>query len=93
VLTLTTAAIAAIRALTTQRGLPEETGLRIVHQDTAGSIELSISPGPEAEDEVVESDGVRVFLQTEAAAMLEGKALDAYINEDGVFFEIAMQPV
>jgi len=87
VLTLTGPAVEAIRSLTTQRGLPDA-GLRIIHQDSAGSLSLSISPAPEAGDEIIETAGVRVFLQTDAATMLRNRALDAQINEDGVVFQI-----
>lgn len=89
-LTLTGPAVEAIRTLTNQPGLPEDSGLRIAHQDTAGAMVLSISQ-PEAGDQVIETDGVRVFLQTEAAAMLDGKALDAQVEEDGVVFQIGLQ--
>jgi Fe-S cluster assembly iron-binding protein IscA len=89
VLTLTTPAIEAIRTLTAQPGLPEDTGLRIVHEDSAGSISLSISPEPLAGDEIIETAGVRVFLQDDAAAMLADKALDATIGDDGIVFQIA----
>jgi len=88
VLTLTGPAVEAIRSLTTQRGLPQDAGLRIIHQDSAGSLALSISPAPEAGDEIIETAGVRVFLQTDAATMLRDRALDAQINEDGVVFQI-----
>jgi iron-sulfur cluster assembly protein len=92
VLTLTGPAVAAIRSLISQPGLPEDTGLRIVHEDTAGSLALSISPGPEAGDEIIEIDGVRVFLQTGAAAMLDRRALDAQVDETGVVFHIGDLP-
>lgn len=90
-LTLTGPAIEAIRTLTSQPGLSADAGLRITHQDTAGSLSLSISPGPEAGDEVIETGGVRVFLQTEAATMLDDKALDAQIDDDGVLFQVGLQ--
>ena len=91
-LMLTGAAIDAIRTLTTQPGLPADAGLRIVHSDTAGSLSLSVSPGPEAGDELLEASGVRIFLQTDAAVMLDGKSLDAHVDEAGVIFEIGLQP-
>ena len=88
-LTLTGPAVEAIRILTTKPGVPENAGLRIVHGDTAGGLSLTITPGPETGDEVVEADGVRVFLQTEAAAMLGTRALHAEIGHgDDVTFRI-----
>jgi iron-sulfur cluster assembly protein len=95
VLTLTGPAVAAIRTLTSQPGLPDDTGLRIAPEDEngeAGALTLSVSPGPEAGDQVIEADGVRVFLQTEAAGMLADKSLDAQVDDDGVTFQLGMQP-
>jgi len=84
VLTLTDQAVSAIRNLTTRRGLPAETGLRIAPQDGgAGGLELSLSDGPQAGDRVIEEADVQVFVQPDAAAALEDKALDAQVNEDG----------
>lgn len=87
-LTVTAPAVEAIRTLTSKPGLGEESGLRIAHQDTAGSLELSISPRPDAGDEIIETDGVRIFLHAEVAAMLSDRSLSAEIAEDGVVFRI-----
>jgi len=89
-LTLTEPAVAAIRDLTSKPGLGEKCGLRIAHQDTAGSLKLSIAPGPDAGDEIVETDGVRVFLHTDVAAMFSrsDRTLNARIADDGVVFRI-----
>ncbi len=93
-LTLTGPALVAIRTLTNQPGLPEDTGLRIAPEDDAdsGSLALSLSSGPEAGDEIIETEGVRVFLQTDAAVMLDDKALDAQVDDEGVMFRLGMQP-
>jgi Fe-S cluster assembly iron-binding protein IscA len=88
VLTLTGPAIEAIRILTNKPGIPENSGLRIVHQDTAGGLELSITSEPDTGDQVIETGGVRVFLQTGTAALLGGSALDAEIDDDDVIFRI-----
>jgi iron-sulfur cluster assembly protein len=88
VLTLTAPAIDAIRTLTSKPGLGEKSGLRIIHQDTAGSLELSISPEPDAGDEIIEADGARVFLQTEVATMLSDRTLGARVAGDDVVFRI-----
>jgi len=84
VLTLTDHAVAAIRNLTTQPGLPAETGLRIAPEDgDAGGLALSLSDGPRAGDQVIEKADVQVFVQPDAATALDDKALDAQVNEDG----------
>jgi hypothetical protein len=87
---LTEPAVSAIRDLTSGPGLTGQCGLRIAHQDTAGSLELSIVPGPDAGDEIVETDGIRVFLHTDVAAMFNrsNRTLSAKIADDGVVFLI-----
>ena len=83
-LMLTDQAVAAIRNLTTRPGLPTETGLRIAPQDGgAGGLALSLADGPEAGDRVIEEADVQVFVQPDAAATLDDKALDARVSEDG----------
>jgi iron-sulfur cluster assembly protein len=83
-LTLTNQAVAAIRDLTTRSGLPAETGLRISAEDGgAGGLALSLSDGPQAGDQVIEDSDVHVFVQSDAVASLDDKALDAQVNEDG----------
>jgi iron-sulfur cluster assembly protein len=92
VLTLTGQAVDAIRSLTTQPGLPAETGLRIAPQGgDGGSLALSISDGPQPGDEVIEEEGVRVFVHSDAAVMLDDKALDAQVDDEGVAFRLGTQ--
>jgi Fe-S cluster assembly iron-binding protein IscA len=84
VLTLTDQAVAAIRNLTTRPGLSEQTGLRIAPGEAdTGGLALSLSDGPQAGDRVIEEADVQVFVQPDAAAVLDDKALDAQVNEDG----------
>lgn len=87
-LTLTGPAVEAIRSLTSKPGVPANSGLRIMHQDAVGGFELSIESEPGAGDQVIETGGVRVFLQHEAAAMLGGRSLSAEVNDDDVVFRI-----
>jgi Fe-S cluster assembly iron-binding protein IscA len=83
VLTLTDQAVAAIRNLTTQPGLPAETGLRIAPDAGAGGLALSLTPGPQDGDQVIEEADVQVFLQPDAAITLDDQALDAQVSQDG----------
>jgi iron-sulfur cluster assembly protein len=93
VLTLTGPAVEAIRTLTTQPGLPTDTGLRIAPEDSeGGSLTLAVSDGPQVGDEVVEAEGVRVFVQPDAAVMLDDKSLDAEVDDQGVTFRLGIQP-
>ncbi|HUK71435.1 MAG TPA: iron-sulfur cluster biosynthesis family protein [Streptosporangiaceae bacterium] len=92
-LTLTRPALEAIRTLTTQPGLPTETGLRIAPDGgDGGSLTLAVSDGPQIGDEVIESEGVRVFVQSDAAVVLDDKSLDAEVDDQGVTFRLGLQP-
>jgi iron-sulfur cluster assembly protein len=91
-LTLTGPAVEAIRSLTVKPGVPEKSGLRIAHQDTAGSLALSIAAEPEVDDEILEVDGIRVFLHAEAAAMLSNRTLSARVDDHGPVFRIDELP-
>jgi Fe-S cluster assembly iron-binding protein IscA len=83
-LTLTDQAVAAIRNLTTRPGLPAQAGLRIAPGEAdTGGLALSLSDGPQAGDRVIEETDVQVFVQPDAATVLEDKELDAQISEDG----------
>lgn len=92
-ITLTGRAVEVIRNLTAQQGLSEDTGLRIAQQGYAGSLGLSICPCPQAGDEIIETGGVRVFLQETAAAMLDGRVLDARMEDDGLVLQIGARRV
>jgi iron-sulfur cluster assembly protein len=92
-LTLTDSAVSAIRTLTSQPELPEDTGLRIMAQDEgAPSFQVTLAETPVAGDQVIEEDGARVFLEANAAAALDDKALDAQVDDEGtVAFTVAQQ--
>ncbi len=87
-LTLTDNAVSAIRTLTSQQEPQEpagpDSGLRIMAQgEEATSFQLALTEGPIAGDQVVEEGGVRVFVDPAAAAVLDDKALDAQLNQQG----------
>ena len=95
-LTLTDDAATAIRTLAGQTNLPEETGVRISSTTGEGgppALGLSVAEGPLPEDQVIEVQGARVFVDSDVAAGLEDKALDAQITGHGqVQFMLADQP-
>jgi len=68
-------------------------GLRLAAARTGDetNLELSIVSVPAEDDEVIEEQGVRVFLEQEAAALLDDKVLDAGIEQNRVAFTIADQ--
>jgi iron-sulfur cluster assembly protein len=60
-------------------------GLRIseAEQGDGGSLTLTPVPAPQPGDEVVDTDGARVFLDGAASELLGDKVLDAQVDEDG----------
>ncbi|HEX6325306.1 MAG TPA: hypothetical protein VFZ72_01945 [Jiangellaceae bacterium] len=95
-LTVTDDAVTAIRTLAAQNDLPAQTGVRIsstTGESGATALGLSVAEGPLPEDEVIEVQGARVFVDSAVAADLEDKALDAQVTEQGqVQFMLASQP-
>jgi iron-sulfur cluster assembly protein len=92
-LTLTDSAVTAIRTLTSQPELPEDTGLRIMSQDEGGpAFQVTLAESPAAGDQVIETSGARVFLEPGAAIALDDKSLDAQVDDQGtVAFTLADQ--
>jgi iron-sulfur cluster assembly protein len=81
---LTDQAANAIRSLTQQPEMPPGAGLRIA-AEPGGSDRLAIrvEAGPDPGDDVVESQGATLFLDSAASAVLDDKALDAHADEQG----------
>jgi len=93
VLTLTGNAAEAIRSVTDQPQLPADTGVRIAPQaDGTGSLALSLTAGPETGDQVVESDGARVYLAPDAATVLDHATLDAIYEAGELTFTLTGDP-
>lgn len=93
-LTLTGDAATAIRDITSQPGLPDDTGLRIAAaaaSDGSPAFEIAVAAAPQPADDVVEDQGARVFLDPDASAALDDKALDAEVSEGTVRFRIEDQ--
>ncbi|WP_019629923.1 hypothetical protein [Actinomadura atramentaria] len=90
-LTLTTGAVQVIRTVTSDPQLPPDTGIRIESGlNGSDALRLSVAPAPEAGDEVVESEGAKVYLEPEVALLLDDKTLDAQVDPQGdVAFTIA----
>ncbi|MEO3854447.1 Fe-S cluster assembly protein HesB [Acrocarpospora sp. B8E8] len=92
-LTLTDNAVQVIRDLTAQSTDSADTGIRIAGQaDEPGALLLSVADAPAVTDQVIDVEGARVFLDAEAADVLDDKSLDAAIDEQGgVSFRIERQ--
>ncbi|MGH2734326.1 MAG: hypothetical protein ACRDKZ_02000, partial [Actinomycetota bacterium] len=93
VLTVTDQASTAIKGLIEQSEVPDG-GLRIFAEPLEGdqaSLELALTPSPGPGDEVMDSQGALIYLETNAAAFLTDKVLDAALEGDGVRFSINEQ--
>jgi Fe-S cluster assembly iron-binding protein IscA len=58
---------------------------------TQANFHLTVVPLPAEDDEVIDEQGARVFLEPEAASLLDEKVLDASVEQDQVAFTIADQ--
>ena len=82
-LTLTDRAAETIRVLTSQPGIPDDTGLRMSLQGSdGGSLTLSLE-GPQPGDTVIEDAGAKVFVQEDVAGMVGDGELDAELDDQG----------
>jgi Fe-S cluster assembly iron-binding protein IscA len=81
-LTLTDNAAAQIRTIVALPDVPDEGGVRIASSDD-GALTLSVAAGPVEGDAVVAKDGARVFLEPEADQLLDGRQLDADVDNEG----------
>jgi iron-sulfur cluster assembly protein len=93
-LTLTDNAVTAIRALISQPEQPPDAGLRIMGQgEGVPPFELALAETPADGDQVIEANGARVFLASDAAEVLADKSLDAEVDDQGgVAFSVSSLP-
>ncbi len=91
-LTLTENASTIVRDITTQPGLPETAGLRITADGDQSSFAIAAAEQAEPADKVVEQSGATLYLDEQAAALLDDKILDAAVDDAGkVEFALAVQ--
>jgi Fe-S cluster assembly iron-binding protein IscA len=95
-LQITPAAAEAIDAIT--RAVPGSAGVRITtlpQTSTNGGGPVAVfdfypTPEPGDEDEIVEEQGVQVFLEPEVVPLLDDKLLDAELDGDEVRFTVEL---
>jgi Fe-S cluster assembly iron-binding protein IscA len=87
VLTLTHHAQDAVRTLTQDPQAPETAGLRIA-TGTEG-LELMVVAEPAPGDALIDDGGARVFVEPQAAQLLDEQTLDAQVEGDQVNFFLA----
>ena len=93
-LALTDNAVEAVKSIVSSANEVSETGgLRMVAEraGTQANFHLSVVALPAEDDEVIEEQGVRVFLEPEAASLLDEKVLDASVEQDQIAFTLADQ--
>jgi Fe-S cluster assembly iron-binding protein IscA len=88
----------AIESIVQNAGMPEGAGIRIDAPDeppapsaTGAPLQLEVAPQPAEQDQVVASDGARVFIAPSVAPVLEDKLLDVRVGEGHVEFLIRPQ--
>jgi iron-sulfur cluster assembly protein len=96
VLAISEDAATAIRGIVESQGVPEGAGLRITREESTDpdgnprtDLRLSVVPGPQEGDEVLEAE--RVFVDPDAADLLSDKLLDADYVDDDVRFSLDVQ--
>jgi iron-sulfur cluster assembly protein len=94
VLTLTENATLVIKSITGVEGAPEGAGVRISQENPADpALAVTTTESPAKGDQVLEEGGARVFLESNAAAALDDKILDAAVDDKGgVEFLLVPQP-
>jgi iron-sulfur cluster assembly protein len=93
-LSLTDSAVQAVTEIISSSDEFSQTGgLRMVAEQagTQVNFQLSVVPVPAEDDEVIEEQGARVFLEPDAASLLDDKVLDATLEQNKVAFMIADQ--
>jgi len=86
-LTLTEHAQTAVRTLTQDPDAPESAGLRITPGNEG--LELMLVAEPVAGDALIDDGGARVFVEPQAAQLLEEQTLDAQVEDGKVNFFLA----
>ncbi|MBV9380439.1 MAG: Fe-S cluster assembly protein HesB [Streptosporangiaceae bacterium] len=86
-LVMTEAAAEVVKSVTSGPDAPAGAGLRIVSASQGpnqpGLLKVSAVEGPAEDDQIIEGNGALVFLESEAAVVLNDKVLDARVDEQG----------
>lgn len=92
-LTLTENASTIVKDITHQPGLPETAGLRISTEESdPTTLAVTAAEAPRPGDQTVEQDGATVYLDADAATVLDDKVLDAAVDPEGrVEFALGLQ--
>jgi iron-sulfur cluster assembly protein len=93
-LTLTESAKEMVRDMVSAESAPEGSGLRIAaaHSEDGGpALTLELATEPAEGDQVLDDEGTRVFLEPEAASLLDDKILATERHDDHYHFSLEDQ--
>jgi Fe-S cluster assembly iron-binding protein IscA len=93
-LALTDNAVEAVEQIVSSSDVESEVrGLRVAAERAGAEtyFQLTVVPLPAEDDEVIEEDGARVFLDPEAASLLDDKVLDVSVERNQLAFTIGNQ--
>ena len=93
-LALTDSAVEAVKDIVAASDEGAQTcGLRLTAapEGTRARFQLNVVPLPAEDHEVIEEQGARIVLEREAASLLDGKPLDASVDQNEVAFTIEDQ--
>ncbi|PWU43419.1 adhesin [Micromonospora globispora] len=83
-LTMTENAVMVIRDLALQQDVAEGGGLRIAADTDAGSLSIELVEQPVQGDQVLDNQGARIFLDADAAELLNDTSVDASVDDEGI---------
>ena len=89
-LTLSESAVEAVDNLLHSPEIPDDAGLRI-RATGESQLTIEIAPEPAPDDQVIEDGGARVFVDSDAAPMLDTAELDARMEGDQVAFRLTSE--
>ena len=68
---------------------PQPRDVRIFTEpESGGSLKVELVEQPADDDRIVEEEGVRLYLDADAAAALDDMLLDAYVSDKKVHFSV-----
>jgi len=86
-LILTETAAEVVKNITSAPQSPDGAGLRIAPAAPGAAdpaaLQVTAATGPSENDQVIETDGARVYLEPQAAEYLDDKVLDAQVDGQG----------
>jgi Fe-S cluster assembly iron-binding protein IscA len=89
-LTVTDKAAAVLKAAKATQGAPSEAGVRIIQgmvSDDSGksalAVGFAISDEPAPDDEELQQDGLRIFIEDTLVEPLDGRTLDVRDSDEG----------